>query len=154
MQRFKAVLGYFWAGLAIPIIIMTFMQMDFWEKKLILEPGLKVSARWTGGEVVQTIDHQTYRTRLHRLVFDGFLGEQRTGFVQIDWQARQAFPEIIDEKIDVDRDGQPDVQVTLHTLTNQATLTPLNDRVRSLSEDGVLVFERTRSVRVILKNNK
>jgi hypothetical protein len=129
------------------------MGMDFWEQKLFVEPGIKVSARWTGGEIVRTIDHDQYQTLIHRPVFDGLFWEKRTGFVQIDWQAAQNLPELIDENIDFDGDGTDDFQVTLNTQTNEATLTPFDSRALSFSEDDVLVFENARAVRVVLRKS-
>jgi hypothetical protein len=153
MKTFKTILGYIWAGLGIPVIVATFMGMDFWEQKLFVEPGIKVSARWTGGEIVRTIDHDQYQTLIHRPVFDGLFWEKRTGFVQIDWQAAQNLPELIDENIDFDGDGTDDFQVTLNTQTNEATLTPFDSRALSFSEDDVLVFENARAVRVVLRKS-
>jgi hypothetical protein len=153
MRKFRMISGYIWASLGVPIILVTFFGMEFWQQKLITVSGLKVTARWTGGEIVQTIDHEQYQTLVHRPVFDGFLWENKKGFVQIDWKAKQTLPEIIDEKVDFDRDGKDDFQVTLNTLTNQATLTPFDARARSFSEEDVLVFENARAVRVVLKKN-
>ena len=151
MTKLKTISGYIWASLGVPIILVTFIGMEFWQQKLVTEPGLKVSARWTGGEVMQTIDHQQYQTLIHRPVFDGFFWENSKGFVQIDWKSEQKLPELIDEKIDFDRDGKPDFQVTLNTQTNQPILSPFDARARSFSEEDVLVFENARTVRVVLK---
>ena len=151
MTKLKTVSGYIWASLGVPIILVTFIGMEFWQQKLITGLGLKVTARWTGGEIVQTIDHGQYQTFVHRPVFDGFFRENSKGFVQIDWKAAQGLPEIIDEKIDFDRDGNADFQVTLNTQTNKAMLTPFDARARSFSEEDVLVFENARTVRVVLK---
>jgi hypothetical protein len=151
MTKWKTILGYIWAGLGIPILLFGFMGQDFLVQKLFVDPGLKISARWSGGEVVQTIDHGTYQTAIHRPVFDGLFGERNKGFVQIDWTSKQELPEFIDENVDFDRDGKEDFQVILNTQTHEATLIPFDSRAVSFTEDDVLIFERARTVRVVLK---
>jgi hypothetical protein len=154
MTKWKTILGYVWAGLGIPILLAGFMGQDFLVQKLFVESGLKISARWSGGEVVQTIDHETYQTAIHRPVFDGLFGERSKGFVQIDWQSEQRLPDLIEENIDFDRDGQDDFQIILNTKTNEATLTPVDSRIISITEEwGVLVFKNARTVRVALRKN-
>jgi hypothetical protein len=151
MTKWKTIAGYVWAGLGVPILLAGFIGQDFLVQKLFVEPGLKISARWSGGEIVQTIDHKTYQTGIHRPVFDGLFWERNKGFVQIDWTSEQELPEIIDENIDFDRDGKEDFQVTLNTQTYKATLIPFDSRAVSFTEDEVLIFERARTVRVVLK---
>lgn len=100
---------------------------------------------------MQTLKHGSYHTHIHRPVFDGLFWEKRTGFVQIDWKTDQPLPEKIEEKVDFDRDGNTDFQVTLDTQANTAMLTPFDSRVVSLSKEELLVFERSRTVRIVLK---
>lgn len=151
MDIIKRILGYLWAGLGIPVILATFIGGEFWVEKLLVEPGFKVAAWAGGGEIVQTLKHESYQTHIHRPVFDGLFWEKRTGFVQIDWTSEQLLPECIEEKIDFDRDGNNDFQVILDTQANTAMLIPFDSRVVSFSQEAVLVFERARAVRVVLK---
>lgn len=154
MTKWKTIAGYVWASLGVPILLAGFIGQDFWVQKLFVDPGLKISARWSGGEVVQTIDHEQYQTSIHRPVFDGLFWEKSKGFVQIDWTSEQELPEIIDENIDFDRDGQEDFQIVLNTQTNEATLRPLDSRIISITEEwGVLVFKNARTVRVALRKS-
>jgi hypothetical protein len=153
MNIVKRVLGYFWAGLGIPVILITFIGEEFWVEKLIVDSGFKVAAWAGGGEIVQTLQLADYQTRIHRPVFDGLFWEKRTGFVQIDWTSGETLPEQIDERIDFDRDGVEDFQITLNTQTNTAILVAFDPRVVSLSQEEVLVFEHARTVRVVLKKN-
>ncbi len=154
MKIFRSILGYLWAGLSLPIIVMTFMQMDLWEERLVTATGWKVSERWTGGEIIETIPHEGYQTAIHRPVFDGLFWERRTGFVQIDWQAAPTLPDTLTEEFDIEHDGQPDFQMTLNTITNDAQLTALQPKIKALTKDGVLVFAQSRSVRVQLQNQR
>jgi hypothetical protein len=77
--------------------------------------GLNISPWFSGGEVRQTIDHGTYRTLVHRPVFDGLIGERSNGFVQIDWVPKEKFhlPVILQEEFDADGDGKIDFSVRL-----------------------------------------
>ena len=75
MAKWKTIAGYVWAGLGVPILLAGFMGQDFLVQKLFVDPGLKISDRWSGGEIVQTIEHGTYQTAIHRPVFDGLFRE-------------------------------------------------------------------------------
>lgn len=152
MTRLKTVLCYGWALMAAPLVLATFMGMNFWAEKLVAVTGLKVSPWCTGGEVMQTVEHDLYKTLIHRPVFDGLIGERRNGFVQITWEPNEApLPTQIDEEIDFDVDGRNDFRIKLDTKTNEAELQAFNNEVVSLGE--VLVLERERIVRVTLKRN-
>lgn len=155
MEKVKTISGYMWASLGVPVILAMFFGMDAWVQQLFVNTGFHVSARWSGGEVVKTIPHgQLYQTHIHRPVFDGFLWEKNQGFVQIDWKSTQGLPERIEEEIDFDQDGSNDFQIILNTQTNEATLTPFDSRIISISEEwGVLVFENARTVRVVLRKS-
>ena len=152
MTRLKTVLCYGWALMAVPLVLATFMGMNFWAEKLVAVTGLEVSPWCTGGEVIQTVEHGLYETLIHRPVFDGLLGERRSGFVQITWEPNEApLPTHIDEGIDFDTDGRNDFRIQLNTETNEAELQTFNNEVVSLGE--ILVLERERIVRVTLKRN-
>jgi hypothetical protein len=136
--------------MAIPLVLATFMGMNFWAEKLVAFTGLEISPWVTGGEVRQTVEHDLYKTLIHRPVFDGLIGERRTGFVQITWEPNEVpLPTHIDEEIDFDSDGRNDFRIKLDTKTNEAELQAFHKNVVSLGE--VLVMERERILRVSLK---
>ncbi len=150
MKRTKKYLAYGWAMSAVPILLATFIGMNFWAEKLVGFTGLKVSPLYTGGEVAQTIQHEGYETLIHQPVFDGLLCERKNGFVQIGWKAGEGkLPELIDEAIDFDRDGKNDFRIRLNTTTNQGQLEAYNSNIVSLGE--ILVLKDERIVRVSLK---
>lgn len=152
MKLFRKFLAYGWALMAVPILLATFIGMNFWAEKLVGFTGLKVSPLCTGGEVVQTIGHEGYETMIHRPVFDGLLCERKNGFVQIGWKATgDRLPESIDELIDFNRDGKDDFQIKLNTITNQGQLEAEAAGVAGLGE--ILVLENERIVRVSLKKD-
>ena len=152
MIRLKTFLCYTWALTAIPIVLATFMGMNFWAEKLVAITGLEVSPWCTGGQVAHTIKHNQYQTLIHRPVFDGLIKERRKGFVQIKWAPNESvLPKHIDEEIDFDADGKNDFRIKLNTETNETELQKFNKEVVSLGE--VLVVGSGRILRVELKRN-
>lgn len=150
MSRTVKYLAWTWALLAGPIVLATFMGMDFFAARLVAVTGLHVHPLYTGGEIAQTLDHEGYRTILHRPVFDGLVGQRDAGFVQIEWRATDAnLPESIDEQIDFDRDGKADARIRLNTSTDTTTLEPLDSRV--VSADAAIRLEKARIVRLNLR---
>ncbi len=96
------------------------MQSVFLGGALARYTGVKISPRFSGGEVVLVKDHGTYTTSVHRPVFDGLLGERREGFVQVDWEPVTALPGTIREEIDVFGDGTSELQLILNTADGRA----------------------------------
>lgn len=150
MKWVKKTIGYTVAFLMVPLVLATLMGMGFWSQKLVAVTGLSVTPWYTGGEVVRTISHGPYETRIHRPVFDGLLWDSKRGFVQVDWTAAQPLPARLEEDIDYDGDGTADFRVELSTEDNSARLVPVNPRVLSL--EGTYSLKHGRAVRVLLEN--
>jgi len=150
MSRIVKYLAYAWAFMTGLIVLATFMGMEPLAGLLVYVTGLHVHPIYAGGEVTQTINHGDYLTFLHRPVFDGLVRERDTGFVQIRWQPKDAnLPELIDEQIDFDQDGKTDLRIQLNTVTNAATLDPLDGRI--MSADKAIKAQNTRILRVNLR---
>ncbi len=150
MSRLKTVLAYSWAFLAAPLVLATFMGMNFFAGKLVAVTGLHVHPIYTGGAIAQTIDHGSYQTLIHEPVFDGLVGRRNHGFVQVEWQPKDAnLPERIDELIDFDADGTGEFAIRLDTKTNDTGITPSDACVLSLGE--VLTVGNARIARINLK---
>jgi hypothetical protein len=153
MAKLKSVLGYSVAALGIPIMIAAVLIWTVLPQvgiQFVSATGLKHSANWSGGEVVQTIEHGTYQTEVHRPVFDALFGEHKKGFVQVAWRPPEALPARIDEEIDADADGRADFRIELDTATRQATMTPYTPQVIDLQ--GVYHLGKSLAIRVALKN--
>jgi hypothetical protein len=150
MSRMVKYLAYAWALMAGPIVLATFMGTGpSFTGRLVAFTGLHVHPIYTGGEVIQTINHDRYQTLVHRPVFDGLIRERNTGFVQIEWRPKDAnLPELIDEQIDFDLDGKADMRIQLNTSTNATALDPLDSRVLSANE--VVTVHNSRLLRVSL----
>ena len=151
MAKLKSILGYSAAALSILIMLVTIGAfIGNLGGALISATGLVTSPNYSGGKVVQTIDHGAYQTEIHRPVFDALIGERREGFIQVAWRPVDALPARIDEEIDADADGQADFRIELDTATRQATLTPYSPNVIEL--EGVYQLGETLAIRVDLKN--
>ena len=160
MKRLQSILGYTWAAVALPLLIATFFGMNLWAGGLAAATGVTISPRFTGGPVVRTVDHGTYRTLIHRPVFDALIGQRKTGFVQVDFvgaadslgaTATKSLPSEIREEVDFDGDGTADFRVDATIATAKATITVLNPRVLGLEE--VLKLEKGLGIRVRLRNH-
>ena len=149
MPKLRSLFGYAWAAAALPVVLATFMGLPTWSKGLVSATGLKVSPRWTGGEVSRTVDHGAYHTSIHRPVFEGLLCEPSTGFVQVEWGPADRLPEKIDEEIDLDGDGHPAFRIRLDPPAATATLEPCDGRIEGL--EGVYRLQRGLAVRVAMR---
>jgi hypothetical protein len=152
MEKLRAISGYALAVLTFPIVIV--MVMGAFGGPLgevfIEVTGLETSANWTGGEVVQTIDHDTYHTQVHRMVFDALIGERKEGFIQVGWTPPDDLPAHIDEEIDADGDGKADFRIQVDTAKKESALAPYATWVLEL--EGTFRIEDELMVRVLLEN--
>ena len=149
MKTLKGILGYGWAFLTIFIVLATFMGNDYFSAKLASATGITVSPWFSGGEIVQTVDHGSYKTYIHRPVFDGLIGERREGFIQLKWEPYEGLPPGVQEQIDYNGDKKADFLITLNTQTGDATLTAHSSTV--LSTKGPYRLKKGWAVRVMLK---
>jgi hypothetical protein len=122
IAKLKSLFGYGWASLSLVAVLATFIGLNFWAKTLAKDTGIRISPRFSGGEVRQTIDHGSYKTLLHRMVFDGLVNERSKGFVQIDWVPgeKQQLPAAIEEELDIDGDGASDISIHVDTSDGKA----------------------------------
>ena len=152
MKRFQIILGYGWAALTLPLLLAAFIQMPLWGRLLATSTGVKISPRFSGGEILRTLEHDGYETRVHRPVFDGLFCDRSRGFVQVDWMPRgprTQLPAQIDETIDYDGNGQPDFRVQLDIRGRSATVAPLSTNVLGLERSYHLA--KGEIVRVLLR---
>jgi hypothetical protein len=124
MKRVKSILGHLWAASTVLIVLASYAGNGFFSRQLAAATDIKVSPRFTGGEVVKTIAHDSYHASVHRPVFDGLLGPRSDGFVQIDWRPAAKLPPMLQEKIDVDGDGREDFLIVLDTVKQTAAVSP------------------------------
>lgn len=149
MSKLKSFLGYTWAIAAMLIALATFFGYNYFSKALASASGVTVNPRFSGGEIVKTVDHQHYKTDIHRPVFDALIGQTKEGFIQINWSPAKGLPQVISESFDYDNDGKEDFVVVLNTTTGEATLTKSNPAVLDIKKPYRL--KNGWAVRVLLK---
>ncbi len=151
-ERLKSGFGYLWAASCLLLVLATFVGLGFWARTLANGTGIKVSPRFTGGEVRRTVDHGGYQTLLHRPVFDGLLSERAAGFVQIDWVPgkNQSLPPVIEEDFDIDGDGAAQIRVRLDTVAGKAEL--LRQAPWVVGADQVITVDSEQILRIRLRN--
>ncbi|MEN6373409.1 MAG: hypothetical protein ABFD75_01340 [Smithella sp.] len=126
MKNFKSILGYTWAVAALIIAPATFFGLDYFSRVLAEATGVTVNPWYTGGEIIKSIDHGSYRTLLHRPVFDSLIGQKKKGFIQINWEPAAGLPPIIREGFDFNNDHEEDFHLTLNTKTGKVELQAVN----------------------------
>lgn len=127
--KLKSVCGYTMAVAAIVIVLVAFIENDQLALVFARLTGITVSPRYTGGEVTKTIDHGTYKTFLHRPVFDGLFSDRSRGFIQINWYGEPPWPQTLEESVDCDGDGVVDFVASLDTGSLKANLSAKNPSV-------------------------
>jgi hypothetical protein len=150
MPKMKSVAGYAWAIAALFVVFTMFLGSNFFSRALVSATGMKVSPWWTGGEVLKTTDHGSYRTLIHRPVFDGLLGQRREGFIQINWEPLAGMPPVVEEAVDYDGDSKEDFSVRVDTKTGENALVKTNPLVMSIEK--AVKLDNGWVVRVLLKN--
>ena len=151
MQKLKSIIGYVWALASVPFILILLMSMPSLYQGLFETRGVKVTDRITGGKVTKIVQREGYAMHLHRPVFDGLFADRKSGFVQVDFISTANLPAIIEEEIDYDLDRKTDFDFTLDTGSNTYQLSPKTESVKSLSEEGVFVLEKRRTIRVLIE---
>jgi hypothetical protein len=148
--KLKSFFGYFIAALMVPVVFITLMGMMPLAEGLVKASGVVISPWFTGGEIARSLTHGTYETLIHRPVFDGLIGQRKSGFVQVVWTPASLLPETIVEDIDFNGDGQADFQVTLHSGNKTAAWKPYSDLAYGM--EGPYAIGDGLGVRINLKN--
>ena len=141
-----------WAALCLVLILATFIGLNFWSEMLARGTAVHISPHFSGGEVRQTISHGSYKTLLHRMVFDGIVSDRATGFVQVDWvpAAKQSLPVDLQEELDINGDGINECRVRVETVAGKAQLMQHAEWVLGL--EPIIVADSERILRIRLRN--
>jgi hypothetical protein len=67
---------------------------------------------------------------VRRPVFNGFLKESNSGFIQLDWHG--TLPEMIKDSIDYDHDGNMDFCIFINRKDSKTELSPMNGKVKGV----------------------
>ena len=151
MKNLLKIAGYAWAGACLVVVLVMFAGSEYLSGKLASATGITVSPRYSGGEVIRSVEHGAYKTILHRPVFDGLIGERRDGFIQVEWQPVTALPTLIEDAVDFTGDGKEDFSFRLDTAAGRGAITPRNPSVVAL--EWVVKVNQGWVARVQLRKN-
>jgi hypothetical protein len=104
-------LGYTAAGVTVfAAVLVPFLLMNAFSRGFT-RLGLHVDEVYSGGPTVRTIQASGYTIDINRLVHP-HMWQAEKPFVQLAWTPATALPAHVSDTVDIDNDGQPDVQVS------------------------------------------
>jgi len=144
--RILAILGYTGAGLTLLIAACVPFVLINAFSNAVAHAGLRIDPAYSGGTVAQTIQRDGYRILVYQPVRPRML-ERIEPFVQIVFEPADRLPAQVNDEVDLDGDGHPDVRVSFKVPSDpQAPLrgdvTALNGKYVSLTNVGSQSFSR------------
>ncbi|MDR3723510.1 MAG: hypothetical protein P4K83_03365 [Terracidiphilus sp.] len=139
-ERIKSGFGYTVAALTLVVALLVPFIVMGGISKVVARAGFHVDPVYTGGTVARTIERAGYTMMVYEPVRPHLM--QRGGpFVQVTFAPASALPATMDEAIDLDGDGQPDVQVRFAVPQDanaplHGTVEALNGKYKSVAEIG------------------
>ena len=131
MKKIKIIAGITWAFLGLFLIIILFPGLNSYSVSVSKLPFMKLNPRYTGGEVANQIVAENCTLDIRKPVFNGFLKERNSGFVQLDWHGK--VPEMINDSIDYDHDCYKDFCIFIDRKNSKTVLNPLNRKVKGVA---------------------
>lgn len=130
MKKIKIIAGILWAFLGLTLIIILFPGLNSFSVSVSKLPFMKINPRYTGGEVASQVIQKSCTLDIRKPVFNGFLKESNSGFVQLDWHG--TLPEMIKDSIDYDHDGNSDFTISIDRKEAKTALDPFNRKVQDV----------------------
>jgi hypothetical protein len=161
MSKLTSTLGYTAAALTIAgTILAPFVLIGLFARG-VAATGVQIDPAYSGGTISHRLSRPGYDIEVYLPVRPHGLLSRVEPFVQLAWTPAAALPAHISDSVDIDDDGQPELQVSFDVPTNaqsrpRAEVTALSPRFRSgkVPDDNANPFasllERTRD-RVILR---
>jgi hypothetical protein len=149
MKKIKIIAGTSWAFLGLFLIIILFPGLNTFSVSVSKLPFMKLNPIYTGGEIAKQMVTASCTLDVRKPVFNGFIKDRSSGFVQIDWHG--TLPETIKDSVDFDSDGKIDFKIMINRKDPKTTLESFNNKVKK-----VLISTRTSygwAVRVGLDKN-
>jgi hypothetical protein len=131
MKKIKIIAGLTWSFAALLLILILYPGINSMSSAASRLPFMKINPNFTGGPIEKQIVSEGCTLSIHKPVFDGLLGERKSGFVQIDWRGN--IPEVINDTIDFDSDCKADFSVSVNRILNKTTLSKTNLNVKDLN---------------------
>lgn len=97
--------------------------------KAVAHAGFRIDPMYSGGTLARTDTRNGYTIAINKPVHPRAL-ERGSSFVQVTFSPVSALPAAIDETIDLDGDGKPDVRVDFSVPHDEAA--PLHGNVQAL----------------------
>lgn len=144
--RILSILAYAGAGLTLLIAVLVPFKLIGTFSDAVGHAGLHIDAAYTGGTVARTIERDGYRIEVYQPVRPRML-ERIEPFVQIAFGPAGRLPAQVNDEIDLDGDGQPDVRVNFAVPADagaavHGSVTALNAKYISLAGAGSNSFSR------------
>jgi hypothetical protein len=130
MKKAKIIAGITWACLGLILIIILFPGLNGFSVSVSRLPFMKLNPRYSGGEIANQIIADRCTLDIRKPVFNGFLKESKSGFVQLDWHG--TVPEMIRDTIDFDNDGIKDFSIFINRKDSKTVLDPVNRMVKGV----------------------
>jgi hypothetical protein len=130
MKKIKIIAGITWAFAGMILIIILFPGLNSFSASVSKLPFMKLNPRYTGGEIDNQIIAENCTLNIRKPVFNGFLRERNSGFVQLEWHG--TIPETINDSIDFDHDGKKDFCIFIDRKNSKTVLDPLNRKVKGV----------------------
>jgi len=121
MKKAKIVAGISWAFFCLILIIILFPGLTGLSNSVSKLPFMKLNPRYTGGEIGNQIISAGCTLDIRKPVFNGFLKERSSGFVQLDWHG--SLPEIIKD----------DFCILIDRNNLKTVLDPISNKVKSVA---------------------
>lgn len=131
MNKIKMTAGMIWALVCLFLMIILYFSLGNFATGVSKLPFMKLNPNTSGGEIAQQIAMDNCTLMIRKPVFDGFIGERKKGFVQIDW--RGDIPGTIYDSIDYDMDNSSDFVIEIIVPDNKVNLVALNPKVRDVA---------------------
>jgi hypothetical protein len=100
---------------------------------LVRVTGIHLSARCSGGRIIQTWEKDSYKVFVHRPVFDGIFQKRSTGFIQVDFVQTTLFPPKIIEKVSYNRSVPRSFEIRVTTAPPHAEIISADPHMLGLS---------------------
>lgn len=150
----KPGLGYLWMITALLASVAGLANLGAIEEVLFIKRGFQVTENWGGGRTDSVIIHDKYRTVIHQPVFAGLWSETDRGFIKIDWIGEPELPVRIAEAVDYDHDNRTDFIIKLNTVDNEVEFQSNQGRNLRPADEKVLVFNKSRSLRINIRRGR
>ena len=130
MKKVKIIAGISWAFICLIVIIILFPGLNSFSVSVSKLPFMKLNPRYSGGEIARQMVVERCTLNIRKPVFNGFLRERNSGFVQLDWHG--IMPDTINDQIDYNGDGIIDFRIQIDRKDSKTVLEPVNNNVRSI----------------------